>query len=359
MYKNVLVTGGAGFVGRNLVTRLINDRSASNIWVMDDLSTGIYPDKWPEIKLEPKGKEGDIDLFQASGSPTIVKFIKSDVLPVFLGELGNIPVTANFTLPHMNAVYHLASIVGGRVKIDGDPLSVGLDLAIDSVFFLWAAKVNRPDRILYASSSAAYPISLQEADRDIALQEGMIDFEKGFAAPDFTYGWSKLTGEFLSRIAHRNYGLSVAVIRPFSGYGEWQEPVYPVPAIAMRAAAKYDPLYVWGTGEQCRDFVHIEDCITCMLLAIENIKDGSAVNIGSGVATSFLELAALMGDIAGYKPKVNGKAGMPVGVAKRFCDPEYTREKLGFYPTISLRDGMTRVVQIAKKRIEIGVAIPE
>ncbi|MBL7860718.1 MAG: NAD-dependent epimerase/dehydratase family protein [Cyclobacteriaceae bacterium] len=359
MQTNILVTGGAGFVGRNLVARLIKGNETKTIWVIDDLSTGISPHQWPELKLEAAGREGDIHIFQAKGTPGTIKFIKSDVLPVFLGELGNIPVTISFKLPKMDYVYHLASIVGGRVKIDGDPLSVGLDLAIDSVFFLWAAKVNRPDRILYASSSAAYPISLQEADKDIALREEMIDFEKGFAAPDFTYGWSKLTGEFLSRIAHRNYGLSAAVIRPFSGYGEWQEPVYPVPAIAMRAAAKYDPLYVWGTGEQCRDFVHIEDCITCMLLAIENIKDGSAVNIGSGVATSFLELATLMGDIAGYKPKVKGKAGMPVGVAKRYCDPEYTREKLGFYPTISLREGMTRVVEVAGKRIEIGVPIPE
>ncbi|MEP2671028.1 MAG: NAD-dependent epimerase/dehydratase family protein [Cyclobacteriaceae bacterium] len=359
MLKNVLVTGGAGFVGRNLIARLICDKVAASIWLIDDLSTGISPSKWPEINLGEAGFENKLELFKAQGSDTVIKFIKSDVLPIFLAELGNIEAVQNFKLPQMDAVYHLASIVGGRVKIDGDPLSVGTDLAIDSIFFLWAAKINRPLRILYASSSAAYPISLQEAGKDIALSESMIDFESGFAVPDFTYGWSKLTGEYLSKIAHRNYGLSVAVIRPFSGYGEWQEPVYPVPAIAMRAAAKYDPLYVWGTGEQSRDFVHIDDCVTCMILAIEKISDGSAVNIGSGVPTSFLELAKLMGDIAGYKPNVTGKMGMPVGVANRYCDPAYTRKTLGFYPTIGLREGMTRVVEVARNRIEIGIAIPE
>jgi nucleoside-diphosphate-sugar epimerase len=249
--------------------------------------------------------------------------------------------------------------VGGRVKIDGDPLSVGLDLSIDAAFFLWCVKVNKPGRVMYASSSAAYPIGLQASNSNIALQENMIDFDKGFAAPDFTYGWSKLTGEYLSRIAHKNYGLKVAVVRPFSGYGEWQEPVYPTPAIALRAAAKYDPLFVWGTGEQSRDFVHIEDCIDCIELAIEQIEDGTAVNIGTGIATSFLELAALMADIVGYNPKIEGRAGKPVGVANRYCDPSFAKELLGFYPKISLREGMSRVIDIAKKRIETGIEVPE
>ncbi|MFM9943619.1 MAG: NAD-dependent epimerase/dehydratase family protein, partial [Bacteroidia bacterium] len=261
--------------------------------------------------------------------------------------------------PKFSRIYHYASIVGGRVKIDGDPLSVGLDLSIDAAFFLWCVKVNMPERVMYASSSAAYPIGLQVLNSNIALKEDMIDFEKGFAAPDFTYGWSKLTGEYLSRIAHKNYGLKVAVVRPFSGYGEWQEPVYPTPAIAMRAAAKFDPLFVWGTGEQCRDFVHIEDCINCIELAIEQIEDGTAVNIGSGIPTSFLELASLMADIVGYKPKVEGRSGKPVGVSNRYCDPTFAKKLLGFYPEISLREGMSRVIKVAEKRVAEGMEVPQ
>ena len=131
------------------------------------------------------------------------------------------------------------------------------------------------------------------------------------------------------------------------------------PAIALRAAAKYDPLFVWGTGEQCRDFVHIDDCIDCIELAIEQIEDGTAVNIGSGVPTSFLDLAALMADIVGYKPRIEGRSGKPTGVANRYCNPDFAKDLLGFYPSVSLRDGMERVIEVAKLRIYNGIEIPD
>jgi nucleoside-diphosphate-sugar epimerase len=173
-----------------------------------------------------------------------------------------------------------------------------------------------------------------------------------------TYGWSKLTGEFLGRIGVARYGLKVAVVRPFSGYGEDQEPVYPTPAIALRAAARQDPLYVWGTGEQVRDFIHIDDCVDAMERAILRIEDGSAVNIGSGIPTSFLELARLFAELEGYHPVVTGLKGKPVGVAKRYCDPAIMRERLGFSPRISLREGMAKVLAKAHERLVAGVKPP-
>lgn len=357
MNQNILVTGGAGFVGRSQIKFLIKKFPNSIIWIIDDLSTGLPLDYWPEIKLNQKKQNLDFQIFEFEKCQ--LRFIKKDVLSIFLEELGLIPNSMSFVLPKFDRVYHYASIVGGRAKIDGDPLAVGLDLSIDSAFFLWCVKINNPHRVLYASSSAAYPTNLQSENSNIALKEDMIDFTQGAASPDFTYGWSKLTGEYLSQIAHSHYGLKVAVVRPFSGYGEFQEPVYPTPAIALRAAAMYNPLFVWGTGEQSRDFVHIEDCIRCIELAIENIEDGTAVNIGSGVATSFLQLASLMANIVGYNPKVVGRSGKPVGVASRYADPSFAHEKLGFKPEITIEEGMSRVIEIAKKRIEEGIQIPE
>ena len=358
---NFLVTGGAGFVGRNLTIDLLKRHHQATVWVIDDLSTGIRPGAWPEASLTEieAGSQDGLRLFALDQYDSRVAFLESDVMSVFLGELGRVPSLFSFKLPHFDRVYHFASVVGGRAVIEGDPLAVGIDLAIDSAFFLWAAKVGQPDRILYASSSAAYPVNLQEATGALALQESMIDFEKGSMQPDFTYGWSKLTGEYLAQIAAKNYGLSVASVRPFSGYGEYQEPVYPVPAIALRAADRQDPLYVWGTGEQARDFIHIDDCVEAMHLAICKISDGSAVNIGSGQPTSFLELASLFADIVGYEPEVTGKAGKPVGVAKRFCDPSEMQQRLSFTPNISIRDGMTRVIQVANQRLAQGVEVPD
>jgi UDP-glucose 4-epimerase len=231
-----------------------------------------------------------------------------------------------------------------------------VDLAIDSLFFLWAATRGKAGRILYASSSAAYPINRQTADEFSRLSEEMIDFEAGVLAPDLTYGWSKLTGEYLSQIAVQKHGMSVAIVRPFSGYGEDQDISYPVPAIALRAAAKANPLMVWGSGHQGRDFVHISDCIDGLIGACRSISDGSAVNLGTGVLTSFLELAALMAALAGYEPDVRGTDNRPVGVAKRVSGGKNAERLLGWTPKVSLEDGMGRVVRHAEWRLAHGYA---
>ncbi|MDP9342174.1 MAG: NAD-dependent epimerase/dehydratase family protein [Actinomycetota bacterium] len=359
MTEQVLVTGGAGFVGRNLVARLVRDLPEATMWVIDDVSTGREPPSWPEVELVPEGETaGPVASFRAAETGARVRFVQGDALAVFLGELGKVERRLPEPLPPFDRAYHLASVVGGRSVIEGDPLAVGIDLAIDSGFFLWAAKVNRPDRILYASSSSAYPVGLQDEDGAVALAETMIDFDRGLLRPDLTYGWSKLTGEYLARLACSGYGLRVAVVRPFSGYGEHQDPVYPVPAIALRAASRADPLVVWGTGEQARDFVHIEDCVEAMERALARIGDGSAVNIGSGRPTTFLELARLMADIEGYAPEVRGLEDRPVGVHRRYAEPSVMREVLEFTPRISLRDGMARVLDVAHRRLDAGQMVP-
>jgi nucleoside-diphosphate-sugar epimerase len=221
------------------------------------------------------------------------------------------------------------------------------------LFFLWLVRnKERIGRVLYASSSAAYPINLQREGDHVALQEQMIDFTGGeLGQPDMTYGWTKLTGEYLSRLAASHYGLSIGCVRPFSGYGEDQDLTYPVPAIAYRVARGDDPVTVWGTGEQGRDFVHIEDCITAMLLAIDRISDGSGVNIGTGKLTSFLEVAKLFVKLDGRSAEVKPMIGQPVGVQSRYCDPTYMRQLLGWTPGISLEEGFGRVLQAAHDRV--------
>ncbi|MDX5321041.1 MAG: NAD-dependent epimerase/dehydratase family protein, partial [Bacteroidota bacterium] len=257
------------------------------------------------------------------------------------------------SLPKFSDVYHFAAIVGGRAKIDGDPMMVALDLSIDAEFFYWVCRY-KPERVVYPSSSAAYPIDKQSTDYAIALSENEIRFDANLGQPDMTYGWSKLTGEYLAQIAAQYYGISVACLRPFSGYGEDQDLTYPIPAIAARAAKKEDPFEVWGSGKQGRDFVHIDDCIDCILMAIENIKDGTAINIGSGKLTSFLEIIELFTEFAGYQPEIKPLLDKPVGVHSRYANMDFVNEKYGWKPKVSLREGMRRVYDAAVKRVENG-----
>lgn len=342
-----LISGACGFVGRNMVKRVYRT-TPDTIFAVDDLSIGTHPSTW--MDYSKSGRIGDVEVL---GEDERIYFWKGDFRDLLFKLRKNpryIQDTYGLDFERFSDVFHFAAIVGGRLKIEGDPMAVALDLSIDAEFFYWACQ-HKPERVLYPSSSAAYPISLQSPSGAIALREADIDFTKNLGVPDMTYGWSKLTGEFLAQIAARHYGISVVCIRPFSGYGEDQDLSYPVPAIAARAARKENPFEVWGSGKQGRDFVHIDDVIDLILILMENVSDGSAYNIGSGKLTSFLDLIGVFTKIAGYSPEIKPLLDKPVGVHSRYCDMSLVREKFGWMPKISVEEGMRRVYEKALSKI--------
>ena len=346
-----LVTGGCGFVGRHLIDRLLG--LGHDIWVVDDLSTGMLPDQWLRPRASQATDEGALKKYVVGGHS--VTFLHEDLAITMLRQLGVFKDGTVIEFPKFDYVFALASVVGGRTKIDYDPMGVAVDLAIDSLFFLWLSRnKEKVGRILYASSSAAYPVNRQKAEGHLALQESMIDFTSGeLGQPDMTYGWSKLTGEYLSRLAVAHYGLKIACVRPFSGYGEDQDLTYPTPAIAFRVARGDDPVMVWGTGRQGRDFVHIEDCISAMWLAVNVIEDGSGINIGTGILTSFIEATQLFLKLDGRSAMIKPMIDKPVGVQFRYCDPTAMKAVLGWEPEISLEEGFRRVLRTACDRVAI------
>ncbi|PID92032.1 MAG: epimerase [Bacteroidetes bacterium] len=342
-----LISGACGFVGRNMVKRLYSTTS-DLLFIVDDLSIGTHPSTW--LSYEKSRMIGDLELI---GEDERIYFWKGDFRDLLFSLRQNprhIQDHYGIEFDRFSDVFHFAAIVGGRAKIEGDPMAVALDLSIDAEFFYWACQ-HKPERVLYPSSSAAYPTSLQSPDGAIALRESDIDFEKNLGVPDMTYGWSKLTGEFLAQIAARHYGVSVTCIRPFSGYGEDQDLSYPVPAIAARAARKENPFEVWGSGKQGRDFVHIDDVLDLVFILMDQVSDGTAYNIGSGKLTSFLDLIAVFTSFAGYKPEIKALLDKPVGVHSRYCDMQTVKERFGWMPRISVEEGMRRVYEAALKKI--------
>ncbi|MCB0478055.1 MAG: NAD-dependent epimerase/dehydratase family protein [Crocinitomicaceae bacterium] len=336
--KTHLISGGCGFVGRNMVQRLSSDPNNRVIFV-DDLSVGTHPSTW--LNKEQTKKVKDCEFY---GDNLI--FLERDfrfLLQHMTADENYLSKEYGIEIDQFDDVFHFAAIVGGRAKIDGDPMMVALDLSIDAEFFYWVTR-RKPKRVLYPSSSAAYPVDLQSESHAIALSESDIDFKK-MGEPDMTYGWSKLTGEYLAMITAKHYDVSVTCIRPFSGYGEDQDLTYPIPAIARRAANKENPFEVWGSGKQGRDFVHIDDVLDCTLLAMDKISDGTAINIGQGQLTSFLEIIDIFTDFAGYKPEIKPLLDKPVGVYSRYCNMDWVKENLGWEPKISIREGMRRVYE--------------
>jgi UDP-glucose 4-epimerase len=342
--KPALITGGCGFVGRHMTRRLLEEGYA--IWIVDDCSIGLHPDEWlPGAGRRRALTDGVIEYDDGK-----VIFVHGDARDFFSGrsELGSLEE------PEFGDAFHFAAIIGGRANIDGNPMAVAIDLALDALCFNWAVR-KKPERLLYASSSAAYPVDLQGKDGAVALKESDIQFGGRLGQPDMTYGWSKLTGEYLARIAHQHYGLHTACVRPFSGYGEEQDLTYPVPSIALRAAKREAPLTVWGSGLQGRDFVHIDDCIEAALRILANVNDGSAVNIGSGNLTNFREVARLFARLEGYEPEIKPLEDKPVGVHSRYADISHMKGVLGWQPVISVEEGFGRVLRVAHERKQSGL----
>jgi len=300
----VLVTGGAGFVGRHLVAGL--------------LARG---DRVDTIDLRP----------MLIDSGTAHEHLIGDARNFF-----------RLADDRYDLVLHCAAVVGGRAKIDNEPLDLAVDLAVDADLFAWALR-TRPGKLVYFSSSAAYPTLLQARGSGMRLREDHIDLDL-VQTPDAIYGWVKLTGEMLARHARRE-GLDVLVVRPFSGYGPDQDLTYPFPSFIDRAARRADPFEIWGDGEQIRDFIHIDDVVGAVLAAVEQDVTGP-VNLGTGRPTSFNQLARIVCEQAGYAPQLQHVRSAPVGVHYRVANAARMRE---FYtPQITLEDGVAQALAAAK-----------
>jgi nucleoside-diphosphate-sugar epimerase len=236
-------------------------------------------------------------------------------------------------------VVHAAATAPHRAAIDGQPMNLALDLALDAAMFEWAVR-TRQRRIVYLSSSAAYPRFLQ--DRPCLLGEDMARVGNAHEPFD-SYGWAKMTGERMAQAA-RDAGVAVHVVRPFSGYGEDQGEDWPFGAFIARARRREDPFIIWGDGNQVRDWIHIDDIVNATLAAVDEDVPGP-VNLCTGRDTSFNELAALVCGQAGYEPTLKHILDAPQGVAYRVGDP--TKLNSFYTPKVALEDGIARALAAA------------
>lgn len=244
-------------------------------------------------------------------------------------------------------VAHCAAHVGGRVDIDGRAAFIAAyNSQLDAAMFEWALR-TKPGRIVYFSSSAAYPAHLQDGGLlTMPLEESEIDHHNP-ALAESSYGQVKLWGEYLAQQVQAE-GIPVHVFRPFSGFGTDQSCKYPFPSFIQRALNREDPFTVWGPGTQVRDFVHIDDVCAAVLATIE--QDPKAefgpLNIGTGIGTSFIELAELVTSTAGYHPQIVTMPDKPTGVMHRVADT--TRSHRIYQPRVTLAEGVQRALSASR-----------
>lgn len=303
-----LVTGHRGFVGRHFVERLAIDD-----W---DLETcDVAPE--PGVIAEESGPLVDCrDWFRWHPDDH-----------------------------EIDLVIHCAAIVGGRKHLDDRPLAIADNLSIDAALFQWALKA-RPKRIVYFSSSAAYPVMLQARPSiprlPQLLDEHHIGDLAGFGQPDGIYGWAKLIGEQLAGQARRE-GLAVTVVRPFSGYGSDQGDEYPFGAFLRRMSEHQEPFVIWGDGTQIRHWIHIDDIVGAVRKMVDLELDGPVNLAGTDSPVTFAQFARIWFTEAGWTPsEIRYMADAPTGVHTRAAKISQLR---AFYePQITLREGIRRAL---------------
>jgi GDP-D-mannose 3',5'-epimerase len=305
--KTALVCGAGGFIGGHLVKRLKQE----GFWVRGvDMKFNEYA-------------ETEADDF-AIGDLRDQGFCRSIVDRTF------------------NEVYQLAADMGGAGYIftgehDADIMH---NSSMVNLNVLDACYRRKAERIFYSSSACMYPAYNQKDPLNPLCSEA----SAYPAAPDSEYGWEKLFSERLYLAYRRNYGMQTFVARYhniFGPYGTWTGGREKAPAAICRKVASVrtgSEIEVWGDGEQTRSFLYIDECVEGTTRLIRSGFSGP-VNIGSEEMVSINQLVDLVGVIAG-KRIVKKHIPGPQGVRGRNSDNRLIAKKLGWTPSLPLRDGL-------------------
>jgi nucleoside-diphosphate-sugar epimerase len=322
--KNVLVTGGASFIGSHLVDKLVELRS--NVTVVDDLSSG---------RLE--------NLDQSIHN---IRFINRDLEYIPKNEVLSL-------FKDQNIVFHLAAVHGGRGFIQTHPADVCSNLSIDHHVFEAATDCNL-ENIVFASTACVYPDDLQsKVGSDYKLKESDSDPTKldGYLSADIEYGWGKLMSEIQLRAFIKQYNVKGCPVRFVTAYGPRENETHAIIALIFKALSKMDPYPIWGNGRQERDFTYVEDIVDGTILAAEHIFDGTPINLGTGRRYKIIEVVNEICDIIGWRPSnFQFEESMPVGPLSRALDNTRAKKSLGWRPNFSLREGLQKTIDWYENR---------
>jgi nucleoside-diphosphate-sugar epimerase len=309
---NVLVTGGASFIGSSLVDSLVD--LGARVRVVDDLSSGKLE------KIQEKIDDG------------YVEFVAGDLRE---------PGVAERAINGMNVVFHLAADHGGRGYVDLHQAACAVNLLLDSLVFKACHKAG-VDKVVYASSGCVYPNHLQTNPNEVLyLTEDMVG--PPYDA-DNMYGWAKLMAEMTLRAYYKDWGMKSASCRYFTVYGPRGVENHAVIAMIARAFIRQDPFVVWGTGEQIRNWTYIDDIVRGTILAAERIDDGTAVNLGTNERIKVIDAAREILRYLGHDARIEPHPEMPTGPYNRVADNSLAEKLLGWTPKVMFMDGLHRTI---------------
>lgn len=301
---NILVTGGAGFIGSHLVRHLL--AKGENVTALDNLSTGL-----------------------AENLPSEAKLVEMDILDE---ELPKVVAAGAF-----DAIVHLAAqtMVDTSIK---NPLLDTRENLLGTVQVLEAARAANVKRVIFASTAAVYGDVKED---DLPVREAQPTLPLSF------YGLSKLSVEKYLEMYEKLYGMEYVVLRFANVYGERQGDGGEggVISIFAKAVAEGRDITIYGDGEQTRDFVYAGDIAEGILAALRTEEVNAAYNLSTQTETSLRELVSLLAEIRGREIVPKYGAEREGDIYKSMLSNSRARRGLDWQPATTLAEGLRRTYE--------------
>ncbi|MHB9922887.1 GDP-mannose 4,6-dehydratase [Clostridium botulinum] len=303
----VLVSGGAGFIGSNLVDKLIN--LGHNVCIIDNLSTG---------NINNVNKKAQL----------------------YINDILDPNVSKIFEKEKFDIVYHLAAQIDVQKSITNPIFDSNVNVC-GTINIINNCVNYNVKKIVYSSSAAVYG------------HPGYLPIdEKHGIMPISYYGLSKYTAEEYIRLFSNLNNLDFTVLRYGNVYGIRQDPKGEggVISIFMNSLFKKQPLYIFGDGSALRDYIFVEDIVDANIAALSS-GSKERFNIGTGVYTSVKELAENMIDIIGLKCNIEYAPARKGDIANSYFNISKAKNKLNWIPKFSLKDGLKKTIEYYKNNL--------
>lgn len=324
--EQVLVTGGAGQIGSNLVRRLKGLHAsvavADNLW--RGSKANLIDDDGPVI-------EWDRDFFELD----LVSY--ENCLRAVDGK---------------TTVYHLADVVAGINYVFGNQLSLFSTNVVMNSNILRAAIASGVKRYIYVGTACSYP-----AEKQNQLNPPPFKEEDVYpASPESSYGWSKLMGEYEAELALREQLIDVGLLRFHNVYGPCcemsPEKSQVIPALIRKALRHpLEPFVVWGSGKQRRAFVFVEDAVDALIAVAERGMNQGVIQIGPSYSVSIEEIARTIVSLVGKDIEIQFDLTKPEGDTDRTADWSRAQRILDWSPKTDILSGLSTTLEWCRKRL--------
>lgn len=301
--KNVLITGGAGFIGSHIAGALV--ARGCHVSVIDNLSTG---------------KLRNLDALKDH-----IHFIQGDIRDAAI---------LSRAIKGCDVVFHQAAVVSVTQTV-AEPVSSTDVNDMGTLKVLDAARQNNVKRVILASSSAVYGDDPRTPKVETMAPK-----------PLSPYAVQKLTNEYYAHLYHQLYGIETVCLRYFNVYGPRQDPSSPysgVISIFMDKTVGRSVPTIYGNGEQTRDFVFVEDVVQAnMLAATRADTPGQVFNVGTGVTISIKDLWYAIAGLNRYEADPLYEKARPADIVHSLSSIQKASERMGYRPSVPLNDGLAR-----------------